>query len=464
MNRVSRAERLMEKLVDKDLLTEGGKNFLIATVDPFHDNPVDFQGIPDGQSSQNITQTIKQTINIPTPPSVTTGNFDCYIVCNPWVNNPYLCSVNNFDGTSTMSVQSDLLYQWASVSNWNIPGLMVMCAPSQEFNDGTLNSNMTSFLAAQAKTFSPNVTFAGLSLNDQFRLDKRRVCGVAFEVYNTTAQLYKGGSCVVWRSPVPDLEESQEALVTKFTNTTDATIVAKDIATQVIQFEGPPSSVGNAMLLPNSKQWDAEKGCYVVVAMHGDSERNPLYRDWIQPLITTTTSSGIPVPSLVGGALLDTTKQGATLQYYNDIEWHHGDLCGAYFTGLAAGSQLTINYNIILERFPGLDDINLSVLSKPSPLQDDNALELYSRIVRDLPVGVPVDQNGFGDWFAGIVNTAKEYIAPVLSMIPHPAAQGASKLIEGASSIINRNSASEQLNARSKVERRQRKRRGKAQM
>jgi hypothetical protein len=74
---------------------------------------------------------------------------------------------------------------------------------------------------------------------------------------------------------------------------------------------------------------------------------------------------------------------------------------GAYFTGLPANTVLKINYNIWIERFPSEADRDLCVLAKPSADFDPVALEAYARILQVMPIGVPVAENGFGDWFAG---------------------------------------------------------------
>jgi len=51
------------------------------------------------------------------------------------------------------------------------------------------------------------------------------------------------------------------------------------------------------------------------------------------------------------------------------------------------------------------------------------ALDLYSEIVREMPVGVPQRMNGLGEWFGDAVSSAVDFIAPVASAIPLPFAQ-----------------------------------------
>ncbi len=98
---------------------------------------------------------------------------------------------------------------------------------------------------------------------------------------------------------------------------------------------------------------------------------------------------------------------------------------GAIFTGLSFNTTLTLNLNVYYESFPSMSDPNILALAKPSAIYDPCALELYSRVLQELPVGVPVRENGLGDWFLNAASTAAKYLGPVISMMPHPIAKGA---------------------------------------
>jgi len=63
------------------------------------------------------------------------------------------------------------------------------------------------------------------------------------------------------------------------------------------------------------------------------------------------------------------------------------------------------------------------VLARNSCRGDMIALDLYSEIVKEMPVGVPQRMNGMGEWFADAVSSAADFISPVLSAIPLPMAQ-----------------------------------------
>jgi len=117
------------------------------------------------------------------------------------------------------------------------------------------------------------------------------------------------------------------------------------------------------------------------------------------------------------------------------------NIAGAYFSGLSNSTTLTVNIIHYFERFPSIDipsDVNLVVLAKPSCRYDPKALELYSAVIRHMPVGVPQRFNGLGDWFREAVQTAKDIVSPVLSAIPHPIAMMGAGVLNGIAGNISK--------------------------
>jgi hypothetical protein len=112
---------------------------------------------------------------------------------------------------------------------------------------------------------------------------------------------------------------------------------------------------------------------------------------------------------------------------------------GEIYSGLSDQTVLTINQNCFLEKFPGPDDREVLPLATLSAEYDPDVLDLYSRIVSDLPVAVPVMENGLGDWFYDAASTAAKYLGPVLSALPHPMLKGAGVALEGLSSVMEGN-------------------------
>jgi len=84
---VSKSERILNAIQKRTGLTEAGKNWLMASIDPFHDNQFRVDGFPDATSSPSVTQCVKQSITINVPGSVgATANWDCMVCLYPFLN------------------------------------------------------------------------------------------------------------------------------------------------------------------------------------------------------------------------------------------------------------------------------------------------------------------------------------------------------------------------------------------
>jgi len=133
------------------------------------------------------------------------------------------------------------------------------------------------------------------------------------------------------------------------------------------------------------------------------------------------------------------TPTGSTIGFlplsFGASDFQNFNHAGAYFTGLSYETTLQLNVIYYIERFPSQQDSDLVVLARHSCRQDCVALDLYSEIVREMPVGVPQRMNGLGEWFADAVSSAADYISPVLGAIPHPVAQAASMAVKTGGNI-----------------------------
>jgi hypothetical protein len=403
-SKAGRAEQMLKRLGDRVGMTEPGRNWVTLALDPFHDNPVHLDGYPDGNTSNSICQVIKQTMTITAPASVTTGTWDCSIVDWPHVQNSQL--VPAATDQSITPPLNNLIYQVTPSSKSVSTGGITVYAGAT----GTQLS--ASYACANTILQGPTLTLPAM-----YSTGDHRIISKGFEVHNTSAQLYIGGSVICWRSPIPSIEG---ACNYQHVTYSAGTVSAINPATTHI-YEGPPASAAAALKLPQSKQWDAKAGCYVVSALHNDCLPT-VNGEPIATLLTDNTSS--PSQALVSYIdLLASAVTGTNVYELKATKSSEFDLCGAFFTGLTPQTTLVVNWNVIVERFPSNDDLDLVVLANPSPELDDVAIKFYSHASRMLPTGVPVAMNGFGDWFKDVVSTASDYIAPVLSAIPHPAAQ-----------------------------------------
>jgi len=425
-----RARRLLNSLLQNKVVTPAGLNWLIASTDPFHDEQLNVEGFPDLSTSKCITQTLTYTTNITTPLG-DTSLWDCHVFFNP--NSPSIA----FDYGSTFGL--------AFANKAYYRSLVDVCGNVTQSGSGLVIYGGTNAIGVANnvdwQTAGTGVTNADLQLPPTFCQGYYRVIGCGIEVTNTTAELYKGGTCTVYRSPAFSTCGTVQAIVssTTATATTTATCTTVTEVNGVIKIENiddvppadslvfqsrqiacdfanlPPSTQSTAALYPNSRTWGAADGCYIVCTMN--SEGNPFVS---------------PVPGRTSGLILGvdnntlTTNVGLRTAWLP--KWGPGptnfytpglssnlpyDISGAVFSGLNSNTTLQVTTRYFVERLPAISDPNLLVLARNPCPYDPMILELYSRAVLELPVAVKVGENPLGEWFFDILQ-ALAGVAPAI--------------------------------------------------
>ncbi len=410
MNKVTRGEKFLQRLVDQDVISECGRDWLIAAIDPFHDHQLQhLQGWPDLESGFSVVRCIKQSVTVARPATIpATDNWDCHIVHWPWLRSSIDAS-GNFCATTSRNGNC-----------YTIPAAPATLSPvgGLQIYGVTAGGNLSILQPAGGTT----VQIGSLDIDPSYTQGAGRLCASGFEVHNTTADLQKQGSAAVWRM-MANSEKSTTFNFTKGANTGTYT---------GIEVRYPPQNLKEALLMAGTKQWEAREGCYVVACF--DNEDNPAFP--VSPTMPVILAAGnddtegsINTGALnvgVGSAPL----AGTTQVPMSSLRVHPIHQCGAIFSGLSPTTTLTINWNVYYESFPALSQLTILPLASPSCEFDPDALDLYSRILVDLPVGVKVKENGLGDWFMDAVSTAARYLAPALSALPHPIAKGAGALAQ----------------------------------
>jgi len=409
--RVQRASRMLDKISQKLGITEAGKQWLIAAIDPFHDEPLNCTGFPDGSTAPTLTRVIKLTTTINAPAGTTAGaNWDCFILDSPFPN------LVNF---LTMYQQaynggSQPLNAWyADTANSplsvQIGGLTIFSGPA---GTNWQPSALASAFAATSGFAQKNLSISSALLAGDFRIVAK-----GFEVYNATAELYKGGTVTAWESPMLDYETAQTYELLSATSTVISGQTFGSVAVNPMW----PTSSNTAYTLVNSAQWNAEDGCYVVAKLNDINIPIENGGNFTSPIFYQTLSS--TDKTSIGPLLQSDVTFSVPQLHMTSTNWSKFNLAGAFFTGLANSTALTINYLVVIETMPSVFDTTLYPLAKPPPCHDIAALELYSYIVDKMPVGVPVAMNGFGDWFTDAIATVADHVSPVLSAIPLPGFQ-----------------------------------------
>lgn len=379
--KVRRAERALERLKQKTGMTETGKKWLTVAVDPFHDTQIDLIGYPDGELGSSVIQCFKGSINLVKPSYIADGtNWDALITIDDLLANVTLQPkeiYGNYVGPSA-----------ATTITLQAGGLCVSSGPVGQ--DLTYRDTGSS---------TPTV-FQNIDVPDNYFADRMRCISAGFEVHNTTSELYKQGSVAAFSQPLASRESA--IVLQKVDDASNAAVFSGSFS--ALLNEVAPQSFANAVLLPGTKIWEAKDGCYVVA--NQNALENPSgYPVQVQyALVQPDFYSSYPLANTTDDgnsfALTNVSQNDPYANWMSVVTPH--DRKGAYFTGLSSQTTLTVNYNCYLERFPGYAS-ELVTLARPTPEGDKAALDAYSECLTYMPLGVPVNENGFGDWFTGAV-------------------------------------------------------------
>jgi len=421
---VAAGDRLLATISAQLGVSQAGREWVTAAIDPYHDTALRICGYPDIEESPSISQVVKRTYTISKPASAGSGNWDAHISSFPWLK---AMDVNAFTGTNNLYVPNTTTITAGS----GLGGLMVDTVPNTSPPTPTFQMVVTGGTPSWVSLDSADTAV--------FTVGEWRQIAHGFEVVNTTSELNVQGLVTSYAAPFPQRSSKSNSSVFAFQNTTPPTLAIGVL--EVLNASFCPTTPAAAMLLPGSRQWKAKEGAYVVPRLNNQDLAAGLDNTGI---IITSSSDPVAQTFIVGAGGSSTVIPPSlfVLQNYaneasflTDFNWG-----GAYFTGLSATSTLTINEIRVFERFPSIQipaDSQLVVLAQPSPKYDPQAIELYSVVSAMMPTGVPQRMNGIGEWFKEAVQEARNAIASALAAIPHPLAQFAAGALRVGGSIAD---------------------------
>jgi len=399
MASVPRSDKILAQLAARTGITPCGEEWLKEALDPFHDTLLTPVGYPDTTASASVIQVVKQSYQLASPLTSTTANWDCNITMMPWLN-----SIPFATTTTTVGISNEL-DQASPGTVASIGGIQVVAVAS----GATTNLN--------TPPAAGSVQNQSFTIPSQYLSGNSRCIAMAMEICNTTSDLNKQGLVTVYRVPVP---QNDDGTSWELSNTIPSDTQTYNGSVSAVAVPTPPISIASAQLFAGTKAWAAELGTYNT-AVFNTPDVPAQGINFTEPLIYTASQIDgtvlFPLSTRVNGKSTTNPSGRATVP---SVYWTEFDMSGSYFTGLSAATTLTVNYIVYIERFPTQDDLDLIVSAKRSPEYDIRALEAYSVISQSLPVAVPFNENGLGDWFKGAVNLA----ASILPAIPHPIAQG----------------------------------------
>ncbi len=426
MKRTTRGEKILDAMVadENHPMTLGGKNFIIQTLDPNHDRPFQKTGWPHKNTRPSVLRKIKQSL----PISAVAGGGDP--VTAPWDVHIALSPVTNLPGcnVSTARVNSAI----DSDNGSSIMPFAGLRAVAQFDSGAPVN---------WAVPLSDPAYLGSLAIDPLYLTSDSRVCSIAFEVTDTSAEINKQGMLTMYEYPQDGpIETYVIAFPGGASTTAFASITGKRITL-------PPNSVADAMLLPDSHQVEAKYGAYMVASfqditnpLKSNESVVPVFEDSLTTFssqVATTAPVILPRLGVQAGAV---TGSGTALTNFittgNYTKIAPTNTVGCILAGLNPSGTYNLTLTYIVETVPNLSDKALIVLTEPPAPYDPFALELYTLISARLPPGCMVGDNDSGEWFWNIVEQIADLAAPILGMIPHPIAQGAGQIAGAVSSNL----------------------------
>jgi hypothetical protein len=386
------AGKPFDRMVANKQLTQDGGDWLTMALDPFHDWNQPIAGYPDADGSATIVQCFQYSTDISSPANA----YDAHVFINP---------AFGYNDNNEVSVLGNEVY-------------LTQTANDHNYTDGIISvvtADVNELLApGDGLAYNPtNGSFATLGNWQDLVTPNSRVIGLGFEVINTTAEIYRQGTCTCYR--MPESEVQTMSTVVNAANTASASM-------PIVKIREAPSNVASASYLHGTTQWAAAEGAYVVGTQQ--SIVNPITGVTKNPVLRTT--SGYLANGEFGHLTkvsLDAATKPSTCNIPYAMKLIPFNISGVMMTGLSKETTLHIRLRVYVERAPalGANDRTLAVLATPSAAYDANCLKVYSEIVSRMPVACPVSMNAFADWWRVISGLARAVAVPVGTFFGGPA-------------------------------------------
>jgi hypothetical protein len=402
----SRAEKLMDTWADRGLISESGKAFLIATLDPFHDAQIqNLAGYPDIETSPSLVRMVKQSITITKPAGLPAGDWDAQIVCWPWMKQM---------GFQKTTVRSNNVITGLAACQ-QLGGLQVLACPSSV---GNFDLDLATTIAA-----------GKIEIADDILQGSNRLIGAGFEVHNTTAEIYKQGACLSYM--MHNVPKDASLFIRPATVNPPPAVNTMSTAFNGTSMRNFPRTTAEALLIPGSVEWDAAQGVYAVCRFAG-VENPPYTVNYNLPVIfeiddipsspVSSAPSAYPTYPNTSAVLIPAGSMDQSIP--SSPAWKSFPIhtSGVILSGLSEQTSLRVNFNVIVENFPGPRDVKDLTIATPSASFDPRTLEIYSHVLGHAPVAVPVGENPLGEWFMDMVKN----VSTAIGLIPHPIAKGIS--------------------------------------
>lgn len=424
-----RDRAVLEGMINRGLLTAPGYEWLKIALDPCHDNaPKGFVGMPSGSCGKSVTCRVVSEFQISKPGYLGAGNWNVCISNNPMVE--------------TIGVLRGIADANNAMCNTDVINLHTMSGVEIRYSSG---SNPFPLYAADT-----------VGLDPEYTKGPYKVCGVGLECINTTAEIYKQGMYTGGT-----MNQTSQNLYAGTINNVTPTHTWNGYSTVTFSpFRSIPTTLKELLLIANIVNWPAAEGFYSPVRLK-DPYCPSIAMAPIAPLLLQNDlASGHLGPGGPGDltTYIPTNPCLVPLLRQQEAEnelggvWALAEGAGIYhcdssinmFTGLSDQTSLTLRVVWYIERFPNDQEPSIVVLSRPAPDYDPVALELYNHVVQSMPHAVMFKDNPDWEWWKSVGKMLAGAAAPMLAMVPHPAAKAASLALGGISNLPSSKALKEQ--------------------
>ena len=432
--------RHLNQQFDSALATSGirpeSRDFIRMAVDPFHDTPLTITGSPDSVSGRSLVYDVRRQLTITRPDNLSENlNWDCHVAFIPamidWAS-------GSFDGGVIAPNSFGTLYTGnpSGTSELSIP-----VGNGHYDNSTTFPSGGPFFWSCSQSgvaTFDPGAMIGGLSrvystnISDGMDLstgNKFRVIAGAFEVHDTTAEIYRQGSVTCYRTP----QEIQETFIAL----TDRQRYPLEANCPVTIVQGPPSHLAQAKQL-DGITWQACEGALVPCQI-SFPDNTPAVPDGRALVVSSTAevlSTGCGCFAAGNLAYISNPSDSPPLLCHNSsLVPVPGTQSGAFFAGLHPNASLTLSIRAFIEVFPSPTS-TLYPLARPTPKLDSNVAPLLDNIFSQLQPGYPVNFNAKGDFFKKIVSTVSKAYKTAMPMVIAGLSSSADPRLQAAAATL----------------------------
>jgi hypothetical protein len=398
---------ILEMAVGRKVISPEGRDWLKMSIDTFHDLQHDLSGYPDSDGSLTVVQKYTSSSNQSAPEGV--GDTDTWsmLVFNmsyvdtsftesglfPNVMDPYFT-----DNQGTVFQQEELDFAGSMAAGPLVIAKMKDVAGARFFPAGS-GTPWTGTAESTALRALP----VGSSRK------RSRIIGQAFEVHNTTADVYKQGA--VTSGMFPQTNTNDVAL---YEERTEAGAVQCASVMNMLRIVCPPANVEEAMEYPNALKWGAEDGVYAHITFNG--VENPMRRPESRVLVMDCIDAAGPMCMVA--SFEDHASLGPIDQVNSCIQsvFANTNCTFSLFSGLSAQTSLEVVHRCYTEMAPRSCDAFLP-LATPSAPYDVRALQLYAAIVNEIPIACKVHDNASGDFARTVAHVLTGILAKVSPIV-----------------------------------------------